>query len=165
MVNGHGIAHGGYVFLFALGHARVLWQWIALGVILIGVEVFVLPGFGFPAIAGIFLIIFSMVLVTLDNIPQTSDDWVNVGGRITTLGLGIVFALIGAFVVAYYLPSIPYANRLVLKPPDEAEFDAESRSFGPTFAHLLGAIGVAATTLRPAGKGRGVAAGTVLERA
>ncbi len=26
----------GYIFLFALGHARVVWQWVALGVILIG---------------------------------------------------------------------------------------------------------------------------------
>ncbi|MFO0966169.1 MAG: NfeD family protein [Gemmataceae bacterium] len=124
-----------------------------LGIILIGIEVFVVPGFGFPGIAGIFLIIFSMVLVTLDNIPQTSEDWVNVGARITTLGLGVVFALIGAFALAYYLPSIPYANRLVLKPPDEMEGGAEGPvSLGPSYAHLLGAIGLAATTLRPAGK-------------
>jgi membrane-bound serine protease (ClpP class) len=123
-----------------------------LGLILIGIEIFVLPGFGFTGITGIFLIIFSLVLVTLDNIPQTSEDWVNVGARITTLSLGLVSAVVAAFVVAYYLPSIPYANRLVLKPPDDEALAAEETSFGPTYAHLLGAIGVAATTLRPAGK-------------
>jgi len=124
-----------------------------LGLILVGIEIFVLPGFGFTGISGIFLIIFSMVLVTLDNVPQTSQEWVSVGARITTLGLGLVGGIIGAFVLAHYLPSIPYANRLVLRPPEEGADDAEAgSSFAQSYAHLLGAIGVAATTLRPAGK-------------
>ena len=59
----------------------------------------------------------------------------------------------------WYLPSIPYASRLILKAPSEdaagegGELGAEGGP-GPEMAALLGAIGVAATTLRPAGIAR-----------
>jgi membrane-bound serine protease (ClpP class) len=60
------------------------------------------------------------------------------------------------------LPSIPYASRLILKPPAEAHdgFDgdeaaaAAGEGLQPELAALLGAIGVAATALRPAGIAR-----------
>src|SRR5205085_7847943 len=45
-----------------------------LGLILIGVEIFVLPGFGFTGISGIVLLVSSLVLVTLERMPQTSQD-------------------------------------------------------------------------------------------
>ena len=49
----------GYVFLFALGHVRILWQWIAFGAILIGYwGAFVLyplpaPDFDYKAVSGL----------------------------------------------------------------------------------------------------------------
>jgi membrane-bound serine protease (ClpP class) len=59
-----------------------------------------------------------------------------------------------AFVLARYLPHIPYINRLILKPRDEIGEvgDELADSIHPEMAALLGAIGVAATPLRPAGK-------------
>jgi membrane-bound serine protease (ClpP class) len=62
--------------------------------------------------------------------------------------------LIAALVVARFLPHIPYASRLVLEPPVEVEDPAEldRTQEGLQASALLGAIGVAATTLRPAGK-------------
>ncbi len=39
------------------------------------------------------------------------------GTTLTTLGLGLVGAVGTALVVAWYLPHIPYANRLMLAPP------------------------------------------------
>ncbi len=61
-----------------------------------------------------------------------------------------------AFVLARYLPHLPYVNRLILKPHDEAGEDGAElpESIHPEMAALLGAIGVAATPLRPAGKVR-----------
>jgi membrane-bound serine protease (ClpP class) len=126
-----------------------------LGLILIAIEVFVLPGFGVTGISGIVLVVGSMVLVTLERMPQTTQDWVSLGGTLMTFGLSLVGAIALAFVLAWYLPNIPYANRLVLKPPEEE--GAETDPFAArseTFAALLGAIGVAATPLRPAGKAR-----------
>src|SRR5208282_1050532 len=48
-----------------------------LGVILIGLEVFVLPGFGVTGISGIILIISSLVLVTLERMPESNEDWIS----------------------------------------------------------------------------------------
>jgi len=126
-----------------------------LGLVLIGLEVFVLPGFGVTGISGILLIIFSLALVTLERMPETTQDWISLGTRVSVFGISLVAAIIGAFVLAWYLPHLPYASRLVLAPPGEEGYGEEP--LGPAAdarAALLGAIGVAATTLRPAGKAR-----------
>jgi len=129
-----------------------------LGLVLIGLEIFVFPGFGVTGISGIILVVASLVLVTLERMPETSQDWVNLGATVTTLGVSLVAAIVGACVLAWYLPHIPYASRLVLQPPGESEHDEDRDAFGgrpeEAAAALLGAIGVAATTLRPAGKAR-----------
>jgi membrane-bound serine protease (ClpP class) len=120
-----------------------------LGLILIGVEIFVLPGFSFPGIAGVVLLISSLVLVTLERMPQTSQDWLNLGSTFGTFGLSLIGALVAAIILAWYLPSIPYANRLVLQPPTE---EMQQDTYSTVSPSLLGAMGIAATPLRPAGK-------------
>jgi membrane-bound ClpP family serine protease len=132
-----------------------------LGLILIGVEVFLLPGFGVTGICGILLIIVSLGLATLDKKPETSHEWMQFGQSLGTVVLGLLGAVTLAVLVVWYLPTIPYANRLILKPPTEADVPegaeappAESESPFPGAAALLGAIGVASTTLRPAGIAR-----------
>src|SRR5262249_31985305 len=67
----------------------------------------------------------------------------------------IVGAVVAALTLAWYLPHIPYVNRLVLKPPTEHGDDDEAPApdgVKPELAALLGAVGVAVTPLRPAGK-------------
>jgi membrane-bound serine protease (ClpP class) len=123
-----------------------------LGLILLGLEVFVFPGFGLPGVAGILLVIGSLVLVTLERMPTTTQDWISVGFTLTTFGVGLAGAIAAAFMLAWYLPHIPYANRLVLAPPADAP-GVDSPLENP-LAGLLGAIGVAETPLRPAGKAR-----------
>ncbi|MCS7047299.1 MAG: hypothetical protein NZO58_13150, partial [Gemmataceae bacterium] len=122
-----------------------------LGLVLIGIEIFLIPGFGLPGISGILLVVVSLVLVTLEKMPETTQDWLDLGGTLTTFALSFAAAIVGAIVLAWYLPSIPYANRLILTPPEESS-GGESVPHGPSYADLLGAIGVAATMLRPAGK-------------
>jgi len=126
-----------------------------LGLILLAIEIFVLPGFGVTGISGIILFVASMVLVTLEKMPETSQDWLDLTQTLTTLGLSLVSALIATFFLAYYLPNLPYANRLVLKPPSDTPMDLDAPGdAGNPLASLLGAIGVAATHLRPSGKAR-----------
>ncbi|MBX9679629.1 MAG: hypothetical protein K2X38_12770 [Gemmataceae bacterium] len=123
-----------------------------LGLVLIAVEIFVVPGFGVPGISGLLLLITSLALVTLERMPTTTGEWVQLGSTLTTFGVALVAAMVGAFAVAYYLPSIPGANRLVLKPPsDDLEDDLSASRIGIA-SSMLGAMGVAATPLRPAGK-------------
>ena len=58
-----------------------------LGLILIGVEIFIVPGFGVIGVSGILLVVGSLVLVTLERMPQTTQDWVSMGGTLTTFAL------------------------------------------------------------------------------
>ena len=126
-----------------------------LGLILIALEIFVVPGLGVTGISGIVLLVVSLGLVTLVKRPETTQEWMDFGTTLTTLGLGLVGAVGTALVAAWYLPHIPYANRLMLAPPAD-DLDLFEEGVGTTggTASLLGAVGVAATALRPAGKAR-----------
>lgn len=125
-----------------------------LGLALLAIEVFLLPGFGVTGVSGIVLIVASLVLVMLEQMPSSSQEWVELGSALTKVGIGLALGMTMAIVLARYLPHMPYANRLVLQPPEEAEESVglEQTQGGLPATSLLGAIGVAATTLRPAGK-------------
>ena len=129
----------------------------ALGLILIGLEIFVVPGFGVTGISGITLVVVSLALATLVKKPQTSGEWLDFGTTLSHIALSLMASVGAAFMLAYYLPSLPYVNRLVLKPPSEggeATDEASPLAADERAVALLGAIGEAATTLRPAGKAR-----------
>lgn len=128
-----------------------------LGLVLIGLEIFVIPGFGITGISGVLLLVGSLVLVTLERLPETHSEWMSLGGTLMTFGVTMVVAIVGAFLLARNLPSIPYASRLMLSPPSEGQetsFQDETGDRKNEPAALLGAIGVASTPLRPAGKAR-----------
>jgi membrane-bound ClpP family serine protease len=131
-----------------------------LGLLLLALEVFVIPGFGVPGISGVVLILLSLGLATLEKKPETTQEWVSFGQTMGAVGISLIGAIMMAFVLAWYLPSMPLANRLVLKPPSEVRENEEGEgepvadSLHPDLAALLGAIGVAATTLRPSGIAR-----------
>jgi membrane-bound ClpP family serine protease len=126
-----------------------------LGLILIGLEIFLVPGLGITGISGIVLLVVSLGLVTLVKKPETSSEWIEFGKTLTTLTFGLLAAVGGAFAIAYYLPHIPWANRMVLSAPGEHGSLLEDESASSEgYGSLLGAIGEAATTLRPAGKAR-----------
>lgn len=155
--------------LYFWAHSQLAGQiiWLAvllflLGLILIGVEIFVIPGFGVTGLSGILLLLTSLTLVTLEKKPETSQEWVNFGGTLSLLGFSLVGAIVVAMLVARSLPNLPYAHRLVLQPPGEAAAAMEEAGLNesptdrlsPAALALLGAIGVAVTPLRPAGMAR-----------
>ncbi len=123
-----------------------------LGLILIGVEIFLIPGLGFSGVAGVALVIISLTLVTLERWPETTQDWVHLGSTVSLLAMSLVTAIVAAFTLAWFLPNIPYFNRLVLKPPADEDEHVEVTAVGHVSPSLLGAIGMTVTTLRPAGK-------------
>jgi membrane-bound serine protease (ClpP class) len=147
--------------LFFWSHSQISGQvvWLAfllflLGLLLIGLEVFVLPGFGVAGISGILLVLGSLGLVAYGHWPRSNEEWIGFGQAIGPFGISIMGALVCAFFLARYLPNIPYVNRLMLRPADEAGENGEEvqDSIHPELTALLGAIGVTATPLRPAGK-------------
>ncbi len=127
-----------------------------LGIVLLLVEIFVIPGFGVCGIAGIILVVGSLGLAAYGHWPQTPEEWMGYGRTLGPLGLMMLGSLVLALLLARYLPNIPVANRLLLKPLVEENGESSEESMPlatrPELAALLGAIGVAATPLRPAGK-------------
>jgi membrane-bound ClpP family serine protease len=123
-----------------------------LGLILLGIEIFIIPGFGVCGISGIILVIGSLALVAHGHWPQNGGDWLQLSKNVGPLGLCLMGSVVLAVMLARYLPSIPFANRLMLKPQTEAEGIEALEPAPSAHAALLGAIGVAATPLRPAGK-------------
>jgi membrane-bound serine protease (ClpP class) len=124
-----------------------------LGLALVGIEIFLIPGFGVTGVCGILLVLAGLVLAGLDKAPESTSDWVDLIGRLLRYGLTMAGAGVLAFILARYLPKIPYANRLMLVPPeDKPEVDEVSPLPGVDQAvTLLGQVGTATSMLRPAG--------------
>jgi membrane-bound serine protease (ClpP class) len=137
--------------LFFWGHYLVrLAGWevlllLALGVGLLGVELFVLPGFGVTGFLGIAAILGSLTM-TLVGSGATYEAMVWAAFRV----LGSVLAAIVVGLVAFrFLPRSSVGRRLVL----ETALPAQAGFAAPPEADRgwLGKRGVAASTLRPAG--------------
>jgi membrane-bound serine protease (ClpP class) len=147
--------------LFFWAHSKIAGQidWLAillfvLGLALIALEVFVLPGFGVCGISGIILLLTSLGLVAYGHWPHSSSDWVAFGEKLSPFGISMLGSLVCVFLIVKYLPHIPILNRLISKTPEELDGTSGQPDL-PMHAEyqaLLGAIGVAATPLRPAGK-------------
>jgi membrane-bound ClpP family serine protease len=137
------------------GHVTMLAVLLfVLGLILIALEIFVIPGFGITGLSGVALVLVSLALAAVAKKPETTQEWVEFGTTISHFGLSMILAIVAALVLVWYLPHIPYANRLVLAPPGTGVEETEALAVNDRYAALLGAIGEAATTLRPAGKVR-----------
>jgi membrane-bound serine protease (ClpP class) len=124
-----------------------------LGLVFLGIEVFVVPGLGFSGVAGAVLMFLGLLLVTLEHWPNDQKEWTEFGSTFGTLAIGIALAVVGAVALTWSLPNIPLLNKMVLKPPSAEVEHAMPMSMshsGPV--DLLGAIGVAVTPLRPSGK-------------
>ncbi len=147
--------------LFFWSHSSLAGQitWLAillfiLGLILLAIEIFVLPGFGVCGVSGLILTFGSLGLVAYGQWPRSRLEWIGFGQAVAPFGLSLMGAIILAMILVRYLPSIPFVNRLLLQPGGEAGVQGEELSavVNPELANLLGAIGVSATPLRPAGK-------------
>lgn len=123
-----------------------------LGLTLVGIEIFVLPGFGAPGISGILCMLAGLALVTFDRVPESGAEWSQLGWRVLQYLLAMLLALVSALLIARILPKVPYANRLILEGPAErGERAVEFLPGAEEAARLLGAIGISHTALRPAG--------------
>jgi membrane-bound ClpP family serine protease len=133
-------------------------SWLAvllflLGLIFLAIEIFVLPGFGVCGISGVVLILGSLALMTYGKWPADGSEWLSLSRKLAPFGMSLMGSVVLAILLVRYLPSIPYINRILLKPQvDEDSADVPLDPAQAKLAALLGAIGVAATPLRPAGK-------------
>ena len=117
-----------------------------VGVALILVEVFVIPGFGIAGLSGIILIIASLFLSLIGSDPVLDFEGVSVA--IIQLSISLLGAIILIFVMAKYLPKTNIFKKFVLS---DAEKTNKGFSSHPISKDLIGAEGIALTTLRPSG--------------
>jgi len=135
-----------------------------VGVLLLLVELFVLPGFGVVGFLGIICILFGLFGMLVKNSPgelpwpRTAPDWDVFQRNLYGLLGGIFASLVGMPIIARYLPKIPMARRLMLAVPQgPVQFEA---SVGALAAEPLaqespvrpGQEGTSLSQLRPAGK-------------
>lgn len=133
-----------------------------LGLGLIALEIFVIPGFGVFGVSGILLTLASLVMAghTFSGLTVTESFEESIGS-LGTLVAAMVTVIAVAVVLNRFLPSIPYLNRLILTPPGYAVAGTDGPILNPTLLASgsgvsgeisPGTAGVAASALRPSGK-------------
>ncbi|MDR1904742.1 MAG: nodulation protein NfeD [Treponema sp.] len=87
-----------------------------LGIGLLAVEIFLLPGFGITGITGLLLIGASLVFSMQDFvIPRFSWEWDILGRNTVVVTIGLIAAICGIAVIALLGPRIKIFDRLTLK--------------------------------------------------
>lgn len=141
---------------------------VLLGIALLAVELFVLPGFGVAGITGILLIIGGLVMTFVPAMPQPPADWPpgtwtmpgdfgGIGSYVLTalvnFTIAMFIAVIGCAVLSKYITHIPLASRLILTTTAGTPVALDSRtdqSIWPAVGTTLTAL----TDLRPGGNAR-----------
>jgi membrane-bound serine protease (ClpP class) len=132
-----------------------------IGLVCLGLEIFVFPGFGVFGMSGILLMLCSIVMAS-HSFVWPSNDYEYRELSYTLLQLtGILVAVgAGAALLARYFPSLPLFNRLILKPEPWTGVEAEDPLAKPlleayeSLAFLIGETGRTTSPLRPTGKAR-----------
>jgi len=124
-----------------------------IGLVLIALEVFVIPGFGIAGASGIILVITGLTLSMLDN---DLFDFSGVGFNKLLEALGIVLSgLFGSLLGIIYLSkklltSSTFGAKIALQTTEDAALGYISVE--ATLGELIGQTGTASTVLRPSGK-------------
>ena len=117
-----------------------------VGLILLLLEIFVIPGFGIAGISGIILIIASLFLSLVGPDPSLEPGIIS--RAIIQLSVALLFALILIFLLVRFLPKSNIFKKFILSEEEKAHAGYTSRT---PLSELLGAEGISLTTLRPAG--------------
>jgi membrane-bound serine protease (ClpP class) len=137
-----GLFFGSHLLLGLAGWEEVLL--LGVGLIALGVEVFLLPGFGVAGVLGIILIAASMLLALIGSAPSGAD----VLQAAAVLGAALVVTVAVVFGWLRHLPNSPRWSGLFLSHRSQA---SEGFISAPQRAELVGRAGVALTDLRPSG--------------
>jgi membrane-bound serine protease (ClpP class) len=117
---------------------------LGLGILFLGIEVFLIPGHGFTGILGVLLVGASALMALVGPSP-TAMDLLN-AGAVLAASLVITGAVTYAFI--RHLPNSGRFSGLILK---ESSGAAHGFLAAPSRPDLVGKEGIALTNLRPAG--------------
>lgn len=130
------------------GHEEILL--FALGLILLLVEIFALPGFGLIGLTGIFLMVWSLLVSMAPSLPNGPmiPSLPDLRIPIRNLVVSLLLSGVGMLLLSRSLPKSRSASWLVLK-----ESTSKSAGYSSSEEHneLLGQLGRTITPLRPGG--------------
>ncbi|MDR2553739.1 MAG: nodulation protein NfeD [Treponema sp.] len=150
------LVFGASFLLGRVGSLEIILFMLGLG--LLAVEIFLVPGFGFIGISGIVLIAFSLILSMQDFIiPRFEWEWGLMGRNAIVVSVGLLAAITGIAVIALLGPKTKMFDRLMLKTRIEKTASEgagwqEDGGLESDYRDLAGKTGRAVTVLRPAGK-------------
>lgn len=138
-----------------------------IGIALIGVEIFVIPGFGVAGITGLLLLVGAVVFSMFDGVTWETYQW---GGSeevsfvdalrkpAMNLAIGIFGSLLLLFLMVKFLPKVRFIDKTML-PTSLGRGNGDDQE--TVAGAMFGRTGVAVTDLRPNGKAE--VDGSVLE--
>jgi membrane-bound serine protease (ClpP class) len=148
-----GIALVLYLVPYYLSGLAANWEIVAfgIGVVLLGIEIFAIPGFGITGICGLILIFGSLLLMMLNNDFFNFDKVAP--GRLSESLLAVLLSFVGAVALIVVggkklLESKRFKRMTLQHTLDSSE--GYTSNFTPE--NLLGKQGLAYTVLRPSGK-------------
>ncbi|MHC4153202.1 MAG: NfeD family protein [Planctomycetota bacterium] len=134
-----------------------------IGVILLMVEIFIIPGFGITGILGIILMVGGLFGMLIRNgwdevpWPRTEFDWYLFSQSILGLAIGFIGFIVLAWAITKYLPKFEFMSGLILIPAtpkkgDEFEISMTIPPESKIGSVQVGDVGEVTSILRPAGK-------------
>lgn len=146
-----------------LAGTAVTWEIVVVvvGMILIVIEVFVIPGFGVIGIVGLILMGIGLLFSFAPPEPGFEREWPSMPtlqmtydalkSGLYAIAAGLGGSVVGMYFIALYFPKLPVAGQLIAANPRREELQMDDPYPGTA---QPGDEGVAESLLRPAGKAR-----------
>ena len=128
-----------------------------VGLVFIGIELFVVPGFGIFGVGGILMVLASLILAGQDFIiPKSDAQFEKLAWSMLPIFGAFCGVVVGGILLHKVFPNSPLFKRLALEAPQprEANIDGTDREAVVDWSHLLGRKGEAVTPIMPSGKAR-----------
>ncbi len=152
---------GAFAMVFAASFLAGNPDWLPpglflLGLVMLGIEVFVTPGFGVLGSLGALAMLGAIVLglAGFRYLPERSFEWDELVGALAMTGIVLIAFVAGAFVVGRFLPRMPLLGHIVLGESEVSDGSSRAAAARQESAARVGEVGRLATQLRPAGKAR-----------
>lgn len=132
-----------------------------LGIGLLAIEIFVIPGFGVFGVSGVLLMLAALVMASHTFAGMsTGEKFEESLSSLGSLAAALATVVVVAILLNRFLPSIPFLNKLILTPPGYAAAGSGGPLLNPALSSVavsgpvqVGEVGTAGSVLRPSGKG------------
>jgi len=115
------------------------------GLVLLGIEILIIPGFGFTGVLGIIAVLVSFFMTLIGDNP-TGSDFMNAGA---TLSSSFMLSLIGIYFMVKYLPDTKFLDFIIIRNQGEKAAGVSSTKF---YKDLVGKTGKVTADLKLTGK-------------